>query len=434
MKLSRFNVWAMTEYGLALFNTLTCALCVFDDESQHSVREALEGGDIGNVPEEYLAAFAEDGFAVPDDRDELAEIGRIRAERMSRTDEYSLCVVLTMLCNFGCFYCFEKHRSESLSDSLQSAVVKLFSDAAKKAKKISVDWFGGEPLIRFDKLRELNDMFMLMAKSTGVAYDHSITTNGYLLTDQVIDYLKDTPLSLIIVTLDGPQDIHDRCRPLKNGGATFETILGNVRKAVDAGLKVSIRVNVTTMNMGRVCELYGILERYGLKNRVEVNLQAVVSSDTNPCEHCCLSGAQFATIAMKTYKEAALDGWKAMSPAEQMRTLGFCIGEFPHRYILDLAGNIYRCGHMFEGDAVGSLRPDGTVSLDADKNRKWVEKDPLSFPECRDCAFLPVCMGGCMMKRTSKNGRDYCLDWKHDVKSLLEAMIANERTLASLTP
>ncbi len=373
----------------------------------------------------------EDGYLVDDNQDELEAIRSACRERQSKVNEYSLCVILTMMCNFKCFYCFEEHRNEYLSPQESDKVLAMFRKICEKAKRVEVDWFGGEPLLSFDALCAMNDKFTILAKQSEVEYCHSITTNGYHLSEEVVTYLATTPLSVLTITLDGPPDIHDACRPLKGGGPTFWTILKNIKNAVASGLKVSIRVNTTTRNVDQIPELYTLLAEHGLKNKIEVNVQAVVSSPANPCESHCLSGYDFAHRALAIYKRAAKDGWVVLPPTEKMRALGFCVGEYPNRFITDLNGNLYRCGQMFETGSVGRLGSDGTIHLDTVPNDLWVKKDPLQFSECRDCPMLPICMGGCNMKRYHKPGCDYCLDWKHDLPEFLEVLVLNEENIRS---
>lgn len=429
MKFSCFNVWSWYDHGLILFNTLTCALATFEGADADKLQAALAQNTVGKVPGEFLEAMTEDGYITDDDAVETDAIRKTCDERRSRTDEYSICVILTMACNFKCSYCFEKHRDEFLSRHEADKVRLMFQKLCDKAKRVDVDWFGGEPLISFKALRAMNDEFMAIAQKSGVKYQHSITTNGYSLTKEIIDYLSSTPLSLLTITLDGPPDTHNVSRPLRGGGQTFWTILENIKAAVGAGIKVSIRINLTTLNMDRVYELYRILEANGLKNKVEINIQAVVSSSANPCEEVCLSGSDFARKAMSIYKKAALDGWIVLPPTENMKASGFCVGEYPNRFITDLNGNLYRCGQMFETGCVGTLGNDGSLQLNQSINDAWVNKNPLDFPECRECSVLPICMGGCNMKRYTMPGSDYCLNWKHDLPGFLEVLLLNEQNI-----
>ena len=80
---------------------------------------------------------------------------------------------------------------------------------------------------------------------------------------------------------------------------------------------------------------------------------------------------------------------------DNMQVLGFCIGEYPNRIITDLDCNIHKCTQMAESDSVGKILDGGQIELNKAKDTRWTGKDPLCFVECRTCAFLPLCMGGC---------------------------------------
>jgi uncharacterized protein len=301
-----------------------------------------------------------------------------------------------------------------------------------KAKKIELDWFGGEPLLSWKDLKTMNNLFLNISKERSVQYSYSITTNGYLLTSNIINYLQLEKPSRLTITLDGPPSTHDLSRPLKRGGKTFWVIFENIKKAVAAGVAVAIRVNVSLKNVDRIPELFDILEAHGLKNVVSVNLQAVVSSEANPYEEYCLSGYTLAHSIMSIYKIEAEKGWVVLPSTENMKILGFCVGEYPNRIITDLDCNIHKCTQMAESDFVGKILNNGKIELDENKDAYWTNKDPLVFKECRACAFLPLCMGGCNLRRIQNDGDQYCLGWKRDVPTFLEVLLLNEKNIPVL--
>ena len=105
-------------------------------------------------------------------------------ERQNLTDEYFFSILLNLDCNFKCFYCFESHTGEYLDDTISQKIISMIDKVSKSAKKISVDWYGGEPLLSIDRLRFLNSKFMEICNANDIQYCTSITTNGYLLTLQ----------------------------------------------------------------------------------------------------------------------------------------------------------------------------------------------------------------------------------------------------------
>jgi uncharacterized protein len=425
MKFSMFNVWSIDDNdSLLLYNTLSGAVSVFDIRPK-VILTALEQSNVSLIPRKYVTAMTEDGYLVEALTDELQRITKLVEERKSRVDEYAISIILNLKCNFKCIYCFEHQTGKEISSPRIRGVVELFERISRTAKKIEIDWFGGEPLLSFGLLKKINDQFMEIAKRKNLKYSHSITTNGYLLTEDKVQYLSRTPVSSVIVTLDGTEVSHDASRPLKNGKPTHAVIVGNVKRAVDAGLHVVVRMNLIKLNKECVIEMIQTLENLGLKNRVELSLQAVVSSEENPCEGICLKGEERANAILDAYLYAVQNGWRSFPATEKLRVLSLCIGEYPGRMIISLDGSVFRCSQADKESKVGKVSLSGTVAFDNVSNSSWVNSNPLNDEKCKRCAFIPLCMGGCRLKRM-RNKEDYCLDWVRNTKKFLQLLVRNE--------
>ncbi len=106
--------------------------------------------------------------------------------------------------------------------------------------------------------------------------------------------------------------------------------------------------------------------------------------------------------------------------------MGFCVADFPSQFIIDPSGVVYKCGECFtEAESVGNISETGEIILDHEKHQLWLLKSPLDFDECRDCSIMPICMGGCNMKRWWKH-IDYCEEFKHNLPDFLRAMVLNQ--------
>jgi len=310
VRFSDFNVWTPDSDGLIVYNTLTGALLTFNRRTANEVLAAMQQDNITAVPKRYLLDFARDGVVIEDSYDELSVV---KARNMlGRTqNELILSVMLTMACNFRCRYCFQSRgtRPKAMGHEVEHRVVSLISREARKKDRVSIDWYGGEPLLRFSQLVRMNNAIAGECKRCDTEYLLSVTTNGYLLTPEVIKYLSGFNVTHLQITLDGPAETHDFSRPLANGDGTFTTILSNIRRAVEAGVPVVVRVNVWKPNVGRVSELYDILEENGLKNKVNVVTKPVLSSEANPCQANCLPASEAAQLNIETYRNAATKGW-----------------------------------------------------------------------------------------------------------------------------
>lgn len=433
MKLSKFNVWAVSNKTLILFNTATNALVSFEKQYISQMIRALDNKTIDRIPIEFRADLFKDGFLVDDDTDEILSIRQAVDSRKILDQEYFISIVTNFACNFQCTYCYEQITGEKMVKQTETKLETMINKLAKKAKRIEIDWFGGEPLLTFDLVRRLNDRFILICQKESVAYSAAITSNAYLLTKSVVEYCIRSSIGRIMTTIDGPSDLHDQSRPLKKGGRTLTVILENIQYAVSQGLEVTIRVNVSKQNIDRLNEIFEMLENLNLKNKVEILLQPVVSSSANPCEEICLSGSVLAEKVMAAYKSAANRGWIVFPHIDKIRSLGFCIAEYPGRFIIDLQGNLYKCAQLFtDKESVGKIDADGNLVLDPTINAAWVGKDPTRFSECFDCTLLPICMGGCNLKRYWEKNMDYCIDIKYDLPGFLEVMVINQSNLEKL--
>ena len=428
MRFSDFNVWTPDSDGLIVYNTLTGALLTFNRRTANEVLAAMQQDNITAVPKRYLLDFARDGVVIEDSYDELSVV---KARNMlGRTqNELILSVMLTMACNFRCRYCFQSRgtRPKAMGHEVEHRVVSLISREARKKDRVSIDWYGGEPLLRFSQLVRMNNAIAGECKRCDTEYLLSVTTNGYLLTPEVIKYLSGFNVTHLQITLDGPAETHDFSRPLANGDGTFTTILSNIRRAVEAGVPVVVRVNVWKPNVGRVSELYDILEENGLKNKVNVVTKPVLSSEANPCQANCLPASEAAQLNIETYRNAATKGWVVLPELGQLQGHEFCIVDSVGQFIIDPNGHLYKCGERFkESESVGCLERDGALRLEESSWTRWIGKDPLSFPECRVCKLLPICMGGCSMKRFWRPEEPPCVEFKYCLNDLLKTMVASE--------
>lgn len=433
MRFSDFNVWTLDGDDLIVYNTLTGALLTFNKRTANRVLVAMQRGNITRVPKCYIPNLTRDGVIVEDNYDELSVVKA--RNLLGRTqNELILSVMLTMSCNFKCRYCFQSRKSKlnTMSHKTEQRVVSLVKREAKKKDRISVDWYGGEPLLRFNQLVRMNNAFARECEKCDTEYLVSVTTNGYLFTPEVVKYLSGFNVTHLQITLDGPPETHDFSRPFANGNGTFATILANIRRAVEAGVPVIVRVNVWKLNIGQVSKLYDILEENGLRNKVNVIIKPVLSSKANPCQASCLPVNEVAQLSLGIYRDAATKGWVVLPELSHLQGHEFCIVDSVGQFIIDPGGRLYKCGECFEkSESVGCLGQNGELRLDELSWTRWIGKDPLSFSECRACKLLPICMGGCSMKRFWRQEESPCIEFKYCLDGLLKTMVASEANITN---
>ncbi len=169
-----------------------------------------------------------------------------------RTDYLkTVCLVLNNSCNLCCSYCYANSGTYNL------AIKKMSLRTAKKAieivansilqhndNKMTIAFFGGEPLINFDLIKKIVNYIKNNYQNFFVKYQ--ITTNGTLITKTIANFLEKNNFD-IMLSIDGNKKLHDFCRKYKNGRGTFDDIIKNLKNIKNKNL-INARITVTNTN------------------------------------------------------------------------------------------------------------------------------------------------------------------------------------------
>ncbi len=170
-------------------------------------------------------------------RPEVAPAGEPRAP-VPPLRVRTLVVLLTSACNLACRYCYEDREGcappaaaeaapRDMSPEALRASVAFLLDGAGAAGKVSVTFFGGEPLLRFPLIRRSVPDIRAMARERRKDVSFSITTNGTLVTPAIARFLKENGVS-VCISIDGPREIHDRNRPYASGRGSYDDVARGV--------------------------------------------------------------------------------------------------------------------------------------------------------------------------------------------------------------
>jgi len=389
-----------------------------------------------------LLAAIEDGTIAPADRDSLVRLGILvpdtHAERRQMRDvfagvnrqrrRFSAQVVLNMDCNLACTYCYEggmkgKHymsreTAELLADSIER-------DHIARGKGIDLTYYGGEPLMSIDLIASLSQRLMAATAARETVYSFTLVTNGTLLTAETVDQLLPLGLAGAKVTLDGPREIHDRFRPFVSGKGTFDHIVGNIKAVCDM-TKVQVGGNYTQENYRVFPRLLDHLLDEGLTpERIAlVKFDPVMKSGGRQIlpefnEGCASTDEPWLMEAGLYLREEIMKrGFHTprVAPAP-------CMIEALDDLVVNYDGTLYKCPAFLGWPemAVGSLATgigDYAISHNLDV---W-KKD-----ECLDCAYLPLCFGGCRFLKLLRDGRIDDVDCRKEfLDETLEALVRQD--------
>ncbi|MDR0659421.1 MAG: radical SAM protein [Prevotellaceae bacterium] len=135
-----------------------------------------------------------------------------------------LTIATTLDCNYSRFYCFEKKQKAYITEKVVNNIISRINQK-QGLKHLHITWFGGEPLMAYDKIEYFNSKLNL---PSSVYYTTNLITNGYYLTKDVILSLRKNKIDAIRLTLDGLKDSHNKRRRCKETKDTFTAVFNNI--------------------------------------------------------------------------------------------------------------------------------------------------------------------------------------------------------------
>ena len=150
----------------------------------------------------------------------------------------ALCMHVAHTCNLNCSYCFASqgrfHGERALmSFEVGRQALDYLMEHSGNRRNLEVDFFGGEPLMNFEVVKQLVAYARGVEKERGKNFRFTLTTNGMLIDDEVIEFAN-REMSNVVLSLDGRQSVHDRFRVDYAGRGSYETIVPKFQKLVKA--------------------------------------------------------------------------------------------------------------------------------------------------------------------------------------------------------
>jgi len=319
----------------------------------------------------------------------------------------ALCLHVAHTCNLNCSYCFAsqgKYHGDRavMSFEVGKRALDFLVENSGTRRNLEVDFFGGEPLMNFQVVKDLVAYARSIEKEKGKNFRFTLTTNGMLIDDDVIDFAN-RECSNVVLSLDGRKEIHDRYRVDYAGNGSWEKIVPKFQKLVQArgGKGYYMRGTFTHANPDFLEDIRQMLEL----GFTELSMEPVVCA---PGDESALTREDLETV-LKQYEELAA---LMLQRDREKRPFTF------YHYMLDLTGGpcIYKrisgCGsgteymavtpwgdlypcHQFVGDEkflLGNIW-DGVTNTAV--RAEFAACNVYARPQCRDCWARLYCSGGC---------------------------------------
>jgi uncharacterized protein len=357
-------------------------------------------------------------FVQQDSFDELLFLkDKVNSARY-QDDELGLVIAPTMGCNLNCHYCFEAKTATTLDSAGQQKLIALVQSQLAGKKRLTVQWFGGEPLLAMDVIENLSCEFARLCSTYGVHYSANMITNGYHLSAPVSEKLKQWGITTVQITLEGNRQLHDKVRTDTERTPTFDRILDNIRLASEY-LQIDLRLHVAPYNVGGIKDLILYLADEGFAQRLSVLYFAPIFSfrptdkvKFDHDDHRFFTVPTFAPIEAELYALAKELGFPI--PDIFNESFSVCTAVKDHTLTVDANGELHKCYFDLNhsDQSIGNL--DKGV-LDNETHQGWMNHRIDRDQECRDCQFLPVCFGGCTRKwRENADKSTICTPLKYN--------------------
>lgn len=418
---------------MLVFSTRTAKWSYFSKEEYEEIFEKGHGEASPRLQELLDADILIDA-----ERDELAELQEKR-DRMRK--QYNALPVTnyvitpTMDCNARCFYCYEHTACHDIHyDKMTPKMaehVAHFILKSSKGTSFTIHWYGGEPLMEAHIIDRISEIL----NENNAKYVANITTNAYLMTPEIVEKMKSKwHIHMVKVTVD---DIGDRYNKIKNYKEPcvenpFEYVMGNVKYAVDAGVKVRLRTNYNPLETEVIEKMYTYMHEFFEHNpNIHFHFTPIdANSDKIPAlsddfskekEHPYLKALKYEEkcdvheneslynkeeqeIAKKFTPWCNIRSRLSTDPVSRilcdhyLQPVPFnCLGVCDNSIAIDSYGDIYVC-HKLLGQ--GKELSSGNVIDGIIRNDVYHHfQDTHPEPECVNCVLLPLCGGGCKYRR-----------------------------------
>ena len=378
IRLLRYCVQLPTEDGVLIYNLLTKELLL------------LNNSEAGNLTaQSYLIKH---WFLVPaksDDKEYMNLVKWVlRNKQPKRKQITGYTIFPTTDCNARCFYCFELGRSRiPMTEETAHKVANYIADHCG-GEKVKLSWFGGEPLFN----KQAIDIICKDLEEKGIEYKSSMISNGYLFDMETVKTaVEKWNLKRVQITLDGTETVYNKVKAyIYKQGNPYQTVMENIGHLLDAGVSVSIRLNMDMHNAENLLELVEELaERFRKKKGLTVYAHHLFKGNEPMADlHSYEEWEKRDAAMIRLEEKIAACGLASRGGISKKPKTNFCMADSGKSVTILPNGEIGLCEHFSESEFIGHIDREGFDQAVVDS---WKERIP-EIPECAECFYYPQCM------------------------------------------
>lgn len=418
MKESKYNFFIPYNERIICFNGMSGKVFSVKQEEHSAICEHLKNFEKENDISQFLYKY---GFIIEEDIDEVESL-KLR-NRIGVFDSiYQLIINPTLECNFSCWYCLQRHSEGYMREEIVEAIKKHIQQLVDQRviKGIILSWFGGEPLLYYKEVVYPISRFTkdLMEKNN-LTFGSNITTNGYLMTPEVIAGFKEIGIQSAQITIDGDIETHNKTRNC-GGSPSFDVIVQNIINLCygSPDTEVMIRINYTDEIIKKSFEdILGVFP-LEVRGHIAVNFHRVWQT-SNEITKPNVNNPNLLK-AISAVKSMGFKSPRIGVYFEQKSHI--CYADKYYYAHINYDGKVYKCTarDYSEKYVCGELNPEGEIKWNAGVHENMHNKAHFDNEKCTSCKQLPLCMGPCYQTYLDyKNGgtKDFCTKGTREIST-----------------
>ena len=354
------------------------------------------------------------------DRQALIDSGllnkeEVKAYPIKSSEVKALCIHICHDCNMRCRYCFADEgayhsKRESMSIETAKAAVDFLIENSGKRKVLEMDFFGGEPLMNLEVLKQTVYYAKEKGAETGKKFLFTTTTNALLLNDETIKFFNEE-MENVVLSLDGRKEVHDAIRKSVNGKGTFDAVIEKIKKFISLRGEKSyyVRGTFTAKNLDFAKDVLFIADQGVDSISMEPVVTDIPDLQIKP-EHLETVAKEYETLCdsyLQYHAEGKgfnffhfnvdLEGGPCLS-----KRVSAC-GAGNEYFSVTPNGDLYPC-HQFAGNE--KFRMGSVFEGITREDTRELFKNSCLFTrqKCGNCFAKFICSGGCNANNYNFNG------------------------------
>ena len=371
----------------------------------------LDNNDLSNLGDmDTYGYLYKTYFLVPEDFDSIKAIDKIKEniripiDKMYLRHPNEFTILPTTACNARCFYCYENKsiKKHHMTNETALEVAKYIVRVCPG--NVSLHWFGGEPLFNAKCINIITDY--LRAKNIG--YDSSITTNGYLFSEELADKaINQWHLKSAQITLDGTESVYNKAKNYiyKDGSSPYKRVVRNIGILLNRDIRVTVRMNIGTYNIEDIKKLIGeLFSNFGLHPNLSMYVWPIFDDKDERSDEendIIFNGVREIEELIENY------GYRQGDWPEETVMQALCMADAGSQVTISPDGDLGVCEHYIDSNFIGHIN---SSEYNYDVLNTWRDyKEPLDI--CKDCPLYGSCIRPVNCLEMSKCS-EHIKEWK----------------------